>query len=390
MFLLRSTYRISLFTLVFLGIAACGISKTPNKAISIILKDSVDLQLDRDAAFDSLRGAGGYIFSFQGKPSIFFVNGNKCAIWGFSLSPSSKGKRLDLGALNAQLRNNKISNIVSVNSPDSIFAFSNKSYRIFLMNASGDLIHSWFVNNNFNGIDYRLFGQVDYKPVAFNKAANTLYFGEYLSEHPASGNEFLKRSQFAAIKLLQDTAVITHSFGSFPAFYQNRFYGMSGSHKNVVYYDNQVLASYYLSDSIYSYQLGPSNAQTFGYRAASPFVTPTFDDYDKIPERSDNTAAIEFDISHPIYGFLNVRPGAPFAYRVVQKPYHYYNVDSTINNVVDRPFSLIVLNKHLQSLGEISFQEKKFWFFTTIPDSKGFWIAQKSSLNKLYFYEMDI
>ncbi len=364
-------------------LCACDAPTGQNKDIQVRLKDSLLLDMNYP---DSLKGSS-YICNYQGRPVLFSVVGYKHAVFAFEMSAPHKGQRIYLPELNRLLQQG-FSDVVSFNGPDSIFLYHSDSAIVCLANAAGEIKRKWPINLHQDGMEHELYSNTSYDPVPFDASQPLLFFNDNVPSG-YTPDIFIRHRFFAAVRLADDSARTVTTFGALPESYIGHYYGFSGSSRNLAYFNHRLLASYYLSDSLYACDpLHPENPLA-AYDASSSYVTPSDDQFDE-SYNHDHSAMQQFGCEHATYAGIFTRPDCSYLFRKINHKYPYYNRDSTVNMVSDLPFSVVVLDRQLKKLGEIQMPARKVWGYKIIPNGKGFWVPAWEQYNKLYYYEMEL
>jgi len=180
-------------------------------------------------------------------------------------------------------------------------------------------------------------------------------------------------------------AVIANTFGAYPSWYTNQYLGYNYG-ASVYFFAGKILVNYYLSDSLYVYHPDGTLWKAFNACSAAVSLPPHFFDYNK---SSDKDYLNEFSFSYAAYGALETNNTSPYLFRTVEHSYHYYNVDSTINDPLGKPWSVVVLDRDLNIKGEISIGPDQLDYIEYMPYGKGFW-ARSLQEDKYYYYEMQL
>ncbi len=352
--------------------------KTKNREIKVLLKDSVT----NNFPYDQERNYTA-IYPIQYKGSNWILQGNTrsgyTALTG--IDKANKNQYLVLDTFKRIKRVYKIQCFEYTNA-DSIWAVSPEKGQIYLFSMEGRLRKTIPLNLAFDHKPVDLIARMRGWPFAYSSVQQQFYY-PILSLY-GEDSQYFRQPKFATIQLQKDSAAITNVFGAFPNAYTNQFLGYTNI-PSIYTFAGKTLVNYYLSDSLYAYTDGkPAQA----YDAHSAVVDEPERLFD--PAQSNNKDYInEFAFSYTAYNDLVTNHASPYLFRTVEHKSSFYNADSTINDPVDKPWSIVVLNASLQIVGEINIGPALINRIEYMPYAKGFW-GRSLQTNQYYYYEMQL
>lgn len=352
--------------------------KKKNKEIKIVLKDSVanNFPYSKERNYTAI-----YPIYYKGANWILQGNARSGYTALTGIDKANKNKYIILDTFKSIKRDYRIQ-CFAYTGADSIWAVSPDRREVYLLSLDGTLKKTLPLHLDLNRKRIDIIARMRGWPFAYDSRSHQMYY-PILSIY-GEDSLYFRQPKFATIQLQDDSAAIVNTFGSFPAMYTNQFLGYM--HTPSVYtFAGKTLVNYYLSDSLYTYANGK---MIKAYDAHSVIVTEPKHFFD--PAESNNKDYInEFSFSYTAYNDLVSNDASPFLFRTVEHRYHYYNADSTINDPVDKPWSIVVLNPALQLLGEINIAPGLLNRIEYMPYGRGFW-ARSLQTDQYYYYEMQL
>jgi hypothetical protein len=354
----------------------------------MILKDSVTLQMDNE---DEIKMGSAYVISYRGKECLFFWSTKRDNAFLYELDKKRKGGPIKLDSLNKTIESLKLNYSFCYFSNDTMFGLSPDYDTVYCFDINGTVRKKWYLPpDQIKALNVERLICGEYSNMGYyNEKDKLFYLTNCFNPREGSIQDFFNHGHYISVDLSKDTARIAFTFGKFPVDYTpKQYHGLSLSYNGLAFYTGKVLLNFYNSDSIYQYN--PASYAQHGYAAynasSNNFIksTATFDS----SKDADRDYIGEFSLSHERYPQLLSRSSGDYLFRIVDKEYRRYNEDSTINSSIERPWQIVVIDKNLQTVGELYVPEKILNQTQLIPYKNGFWIASLADYRKFYYYEI--
>lgn len=254
-----------------------------------------------------------------------------------------------------------------VHNLDSIFfnlSFKSPHFRnvVLLVNRDGMVQNSWTVDVALQGgiSNYALFGN-SYSPLCYRQ--DKIYVPAFRRDLNAINKKEDREIYYEPpqdIVLDLKTGVAVNSGGKTPALYRGEGYYCDVQIRRS-FAENGRLYSFGFSDSLYLFDgegnHTPLNAKSRYFKRYSPCDTIRM---------KDITYLKEYTISAARYGKVLYDPYRKLYYRAVLHELTYENEDGTLNQLTDKPWSLMVLDSRFNVLDEFIFDAKEQLVLTGI------------------------
>lgn len=266
---------------------------------------------------------------------------------------------------------------------DSIFLLSVENNRVYLMDSQGSLNNTFNLNDasqKFQGENFYSISFESRRNIFFDKKNNYLYFRSVPPKDWHSERDFYKKPLISIYDIETDKFIKT--IGEFPQhFSKGKLYFPSDNQFSIIIdFDNEFyLISHRREHAIYKYDL-TTDKLIKKISAKSTYL----DDFDLIPRNVDVQKMVNSLTKDGSYANLLYNPYKKQYYRIVTHNQELINSDTGKLNhpIIDRPFSIIVLNENLEVLGESIFKDVPFNYLHLTPTKEGILTFYKDQNNE--------
>jgi hypothetical protein len=253
---------------------------------------------------------------------------------------------------------------IHIHSPDSIFLFKVRDQSISLINDKGIEYTSWAIPN-YNGVRHKIDISPANRPVIYDDVLSiTMAPYVKLAEFYDHDHEFKMN--------LQSNECM--SYLRYPDHYSaDNWWHVSG---NGIYRtlsgEGELVFSFAIHDSLYIYSNRGTHLRTVPAKSRymDEFPPPPYID-------TDQRATLEYATTIPMYKAIIWDKYRNFYYRIATHAQSARNASGRINNVNDRPWSIIVLDQQFRILGEQRFPAGNYYYAAIYPVKDGLLIANK-------------
>ncbi len=344
-----------------------------------------------------------FFYYDHGKSKLYVLD-NRYYISIFDLDQNAVIDRFE-----TQLKDGRVKSIF-VKNEDSIYLMASKDYSLKLLNKKGKVLKTYYCWNFYN-YENKSFGeaQLNMLPIInrwskkkdlpnlglLNITASpihplylggsSLYTGLQAFLTFVSVNtpkEDLKKAYLSTKALLKvdlnDTLLTFTNYCNWPEKYYNNGFFNEMSYSSVSFIDEtDHLVSFPIVDELYLYQ------DTI-LKMKIPVKSKYIDHTDPTTEDTRNSPELrtKYRVEQPYYASVLYDKYRKLIYRVVAHRQEYENSNGTVNDVLDKNWSIIILDSDFNYLDEIKMEKGKYNFNTILVVKEGLLISTFNKSNK--------
>ncbi|MCU0433335.1 MAG: DUF4221 domain-containing protein [Bacteroidia bacterium] len=243
--------------------------------------------------------------------------------------------------------------------PDSVFVVIPHTKLIFLLNQSGRIVNRWEVKGNLTGnfSDFALITLTRSAPlITGNKIYMTCARKAIQVNTKAARIEYFKTPGEIVFDLKQPEKLLQNTSGLWPQSYRNGAGYRDYYPQRCINAKGQTINGFSADDSIFVYEQGKRVAAHY---AKSKYMTAR----KEYPDDSTGNFAFmdRYTVEEPRYLSMDYDPYRKMYYRIVHHAQQYVSNDSiTLNQSIDKNWSLMMLDENFQVVGDVQFDPKQY------------------------------
>jgi hypothetical protein len=268
-----------------------------------------------------------------------------------------------------------------IHNRDSVFILTANTNLVYCINFAGIINNHWYFDAPFGqNDDYLITSHYDY-PLLYQDGKL------YVSQSPeldslgfdsTSWHEFFSYPPCVSLNL-KDSLPLPKNLAPYPDSYRKGSLYYSFLPAYTVNEDGQVIVSYQPKDELFVYDENglvlKKKTNASHWRAPTPFQANNFFDYEYI----ERYLCTESRYSKILYDKYKDQ-----YYRVLQHASEYINEDGTLNTWIDKPWSILVLDRNFDLIQEFVFPPKMYDFRLIHVTRDGLLLSTNHKLNPNY------
>ncbi len=258
---------------------------------------------------------------------------------------------------------------------DTIFIIQRLTKNMFLLDSSGKVLQKWTFNKTSSGKEIAgITARYIASPLKFRH--NRLFFQKIPNYSIRSKNFWEDTTQLIYnIK----TNELTNKVGWYPTIYkQGVFYGTYNMFADItVRNDALIVYGFSLDKHLFVYD---SNRLIKTVSLPSQYFSNSW----PTPKKDmflNREYAESFEIQRGSYRFLYYDKYRDYILRLVLLPMKLYDKNNKMHKWEDKPFSIQIINKNFELIGEIKFPGERYYFRNIIPVKEGVLISYTNDKN---------
>jgi Domain of unknown function (DUF4221) len=248
---------------------------------------------------------------------------------------------------------------ITTNGPDSVFVLIPRSRTICMINRFGKIVSNWELKGTLTGniSDYAL---VSVPRSNMLLSGNQIYATCARTTIPVNSKkdriEYFKTPGEIIFDLKNPNKKIQNTSGLWPKNYRNGNGYRDYYPQRCKNASGQIIHGFGADDSLFVYENGKRIA---AHDVKSKYMTARKEYPD---DSTGNYAFVDrYIVEEPRYLSLDFDPHRNMYYRIVHHAQQYISQDSiTINQSIDKNWSLMILNENFDIIGEVKFDPKQY------------------------------